>query len=199
MAEVAGLEQAALVAILGGASGRHIHALAHNRDPRPVETTRRRRSVGAQHALGWRRSTPADIDATLISLVDRVARRLRAAGRVGRTVTLRFRFEDSSRATRSHTLIEPTQTTQDLLRPAQGLLAAAQPLIAAEGLTLLGVTVSNLDDDRAVQLALPLDRRHDPRFETAMDAVRDRFGAASLTRSVLVGHSTGAAVPMLPD
>src|SRR5256714_7610735 len=105
--EVAGLAEASLVSMLGPASGRHLHALAHNRDPRPVQVGRRRRSIGSQHALGRRRRSPDAIDTVLVSLVDRVTRRLRAARRVGRTVVLRLRFDDFSRATRPPTLSRP--------------------------------------------------------------------------------------------
>src|SRR6266508_3963335 len=98
--EVAQLAETTLVSILGRASGRHLHALAHNRDPRPVEVGRRRRSIGSQHAMGWARHSSATIDANLVGLVDRVTRRMRSAGRLGRTMTLRLRFEDFSRATR---------------------------------------------------------------------------------------------------
>ncbi|RPI08258.1 MAG: DNA polymerase IV, partial [Actinobacteria bacterium] len=103
VADVARLAESTLVSILGLASGRHLHALAHNYDPRPVVVGRRRRSIGSQRAIGWRAKAPGEIEATLAALVDRVTRRLRAADRVGRTVVLRMRFEDWSRATRSHT------------------------------------------------------------------------------------------------
>src|SRR5206468_10071357 len=127
--EVALLGEATLVALLGRASGRHLHALAHNRDPRPVQARRRRRSIGAQRALGRSPKTLEDVDAALVGLVDRVTRRMRAAGRVGRTVVLRLRFDDFSRATRSHTLHRATANTQVILDVVRELLAAAAPLI----------------------------------------------------------------------
>ena len=103
--------------MLGRASGRHLHALAHNRDPRPVHVGRRRRSMGSQRALGRRPRSAEDLDAILVGLVDRLGRRLRAARRVCRTVVLRLRFGDFSRATRSHTLPEATShTTPTYLR-----------------------------------------------------------------------------------
>src|ERR671931_1377622 len=102
--DVAQLPEAALVSMLGRASGRHLHALAHNRDPRRVRAGRRRRSMGAQRALGRGARSPEELDAIVVALVDRLARRLRAARRVCRTVVLRLRFADFSRATRSHTL-----------------------------------------------------------------------------------------------
>jgi DNA polymerase-4 len=199
VADVARLDEGMLVSILGRAAGRHIHALAHNRDPRPVEVGRRRRSIGSQRALGRSPRSAADIDATLVALVDRVTRRMRAAGRVGRTVVLRLRFDDFSRATRSHTLLRATAQTQAILAAARELLSAAMPMIERQGLTLVGVTVSNLDDGRAIQLPLPFDRRNRDALDAALDEVRERFGPTAITRAVLLGRDPGLTVPMLPD
>jgi DNA polymerase-4 len=197
--EVAALPEAALIAMLGRASGRQLHALSHNRDPRPVVVGRRRGSIGSQCALGWRRRAWSEVEATLIGLVDRVTRRLRAAERVGRTVVLRLRFEDFSRVTRSHTLAEATAETHTILAVAQGLLAAATGMIQQRGLTLVGIAVANLDDDDAVQLALPFDRYTGGALDAALDRVRERFGTAAVTRAVRLGRDDGMTVPMLPD
>ena len=197
--QVARLAEAALVSILGPASGRHLHALAHNRDPRPVHVRRRRRSMGAQRALGRTPKTPDALDAVLVALVDRLARRLRTARRVCRTVVLRLRFDDFSRATRSHTLFEATAQTQTILATARGLMTAALPMIERQGLTLVGVSLGNLDDDGAIQLALPFDRPRGSALDAALDHVRDRFGTAAITRAVLLGHDQGPSVPLLPD
>jgi DNA polymerase-4 len=195
---VARLGEATLVSMLGMAVGRHLHALAHNRDPRRVQVRRRRRSMGAQHALGRGRRSPADIDAVLAGLVDRVGRRMRVAGRAGRTVVLRLRFDDFSRATRSHTLPRPTAQTQTLLDAVRRLLAASTPLIADRGLTLVGVAVGNLDDGPE-QLVLPLDGYPGGELDAALDAVRSRFGSSAVTRAVLLGRDPGLSVPLLPD
>ena len=197
--EVAQLAEAALVSILGSASGRHLHALAHNRDPRPVQARRRRRSIGAQRALGRTPRSPAALDAVLVGLVDRLTRRLRAARRACRTVVLRMRFDDFSRATRSHTVSEATTQTHTILATARGLLTAAMPLIESRGLTLLGVALTNLQDDRAIQLALPFDGHRARALDATLDLVRDRFGTAAITRAVLLGRDEGPSVPMLPD
>ena len=196
--EVASLAQATLVSILGRASGRHLHALAHNRDPRPVEVGRRRGSIGSQRALGRRGRSRDAVDAALVALVDRVTRRMRTARRVGRTVVLRLRFDDFSRATRSHSLPHPTARTATILAVAQDLLATADPLIEERGLTLVGIAVANLDDDRAVQLTLPFGRDSGA-LDVALDDVRDRFGSAAVTRAVLLGRDPGLTVPLLPD
>jgi DNA polymerase IV len=197
--QVARLPEAALVSILGRASGRHLHALAHNHDPRPVQVRRRRRSMGAQRALGRTSKTPDALDAVVVALVDRLARRLRAARRVCRTVVLRLRFDDFSRATRSHTLFEATAQTRTILATARGLLATAMPMIESRGLTLVGVALGNLDDDGAIQLALPFDRLGAGSLDVTLDNVRDRFGSAAITRAVLLGRDHGLSVPLLPD
>jgi len=197
--EVAELSESSLVSLLGRASGRHLHALAHNRDPRPVQARRRRRSIGAQRALGRSRKSLDEIDTSLVGLVDRVTRRMRAADRLGRTVVLRLRFDDFSRATRSHTLPDATAETRTVLATARWLLAAATPMIERRGLTLLGVAVGGFDDDEADQLALPFDRRSRGALDAAIDEVRDRFGSSAITRAVLLGREHGPSVPLLPD
>jgi DNA polymerase IV len=199
VAEVAALGEGTLVSMLGRASGRHLFALAHNLDPRPVTVGRRRGSIGSQRALGWRPTSAAEVDASLVGLVDRVTRRMRAAGRVGRTVMLRLRFDDSSRATRSHTLDQPTAHTHTILAAARGLLAAATPMIRSQGITLVGISVGNLDNDGAVQLMLPFDRQSIESLDVALDDVRDRFGSAAVSRAVLLGRDPGFSMPMLPD
>jgi nucleotidyltransferase/DNA polymerase involved in DNA repair len=196
---VARLGEAALVSILGVGAGRHLHALAHNHDPRPVQVGRRRGSIGSQSALGRSPRSPEAIEATLASLVDRVTRRMRAAERTGRTVVLRLRFDDFSRATRSHTLPRATAHTQTILDTARGLLTAAMPMIERQGITLVGVAVSNLDSGGAVQLMLPFDQQSRYDLDAALDAARDRFGSSAVTRAALLGRDPGFTVPLLPD
>ncbi len=189
--ELASLAEDALVSIVGRASGHHLHALAHNEDPRPVLVGRRRRSIGSQRATGLHRLPSDSLDATVTGLVDRVTRRMRAAKRVGRTVVLRMRFGDYTRATRSHTLI---------LTAVRGLVTATLPLIQSEGLTMVGVAVSNLEDADAIQLALPFDRRtNTSKLDMVLDQVRDRFGSKAMTRASLLGRDDGLMVPLLPD
>jgi DNA polymerase-4 len=197
--EVAAMSESALISIVGLAAGRQLHALAHNRDPRRVQPRRRRRSIGAQCALGRRRRSPGEVDAVLLGLVDRVTRRMRAAARIGRTVTLRLRFDDFSRATRSCTLDEATAETQTIINTARGLLAAATPTIERRGLTLVGVAVTNLENDSPFQLALPFDRRCTIAVDLAVDEIRERFGLNAITRAVLLGRDTGWSMPLLPD
>jgi DNA polymerase-4 len=195
--QVARLAETALVAMVGRAAGRKLHALAHNRDPRPVQVGRRRRSMGAQRALGRGRRSPEALDAVVVGLVDRLARRLRYARRVCRTVVLRLRFDDFSRATRSHTLSFATQETEPILATVRALLATATPTIERRGLTLLGVALGNLQDAGAVQLVLPFNRRR--ALDATLDSVRDRFGSDAITRAVLLGRDQGLSVPLLPD
>src|SRR5215216_2516730 len=197
--EVARVEESVLVSILGRGSGRQLHALAHNRDPRPVQPGRRRGSIGSQCALGRRRRSPDEVDAILLGLVDRVMRRLRKARRVGRTVVLRLRFDDFSRATRSFTLTRATAETRTVVDTAQALFAASMPLIESRGLTLVGVTVANLETDCPWQLELPFERSGGIELDLAVDEIRNRFGLDAITRGVLLGRHTGVTVPLLPD
>jgi len=198
--QVARLDERVLVEMVGRASGRQLHALAHNRDRRRVTPGVRRRSMGAQRALGRRADTsPAGLDVALVGLVDRLTRRLRAARRLCRTVTIRLRFDDFSRATRSHTLWQSTCQTSTILTTARGLLAGAMPLIEHQGISLIGVAVGNLSDGRAPQLVLPFDGEVASALDTVMDDVRDRFGPNALTRAVLLGRDQGISVPLLPD
>jgi DNA polymerase-4 len=197
--EVALLSEAVLVSILGLAAGRHLHALAHNQDPRPVVAGRRRRSIGSQRALGRAPRSAEAVDAVVLGLVDRVCQRMRAAGRLGRTVVLRLRFDDFSRTTRSHTLLHATADTETILAAVRALLATAMPMIEQQGLTLVGLAVSNLDNDDAVQLALPLDRHSGSALDVALDTVRSRFGSTAVTRATLLGRDQGLSMPLLPD
>jgi DNA polymerase-4 len=197
--QVARLGEPTLVSMLGQASGRHLHALAHNQDPRPVHVGRRRASIGSQRAIGRGPHPWESLDATLAGLVDRVTRRMRAANRPGRTVTLRLRFDDFTRATRSRTLLRATVQTRTILDTARELLGSARPLIESRGITLVGISVANLGRTGAVQLELPYDGRGGRGLDATVDQIRDRYGSAAVTRAVLLGKDTGLTVPMLPD
>lgn len=196
--DIARLGESALISILGPAAGRRVHAIAHNRDFRPVRAGRRRRSFGAQRALGrsaWRRK---DLAAIVAALVDRITRRMRSSARVGRTVVLRLRFGDYARATRSRTLHRPTAESRPILAAATGLLAAAMPAIERRGLTLVGVTVTNVEPNGGgVQLVLPLDRNR-AALDAALDELRKRFGPGAITRASLLGGDSGLSPGLLP-
>jgi DNA polymerase-4 len=195
--QVAQLGERTLVTLVGRAAGRQLYALAHNRDPRRVRRGQRRRSMGSQCALGRGRHPPEQVHATLLAIVDRLARRLRTAHRVCRTVTLRLRFDDFTRATRSHTFPERTARTRTILETAETLLGNAQPLIETKGITLIGLSLGNLSSDGEGQLGLPVDRQHG--LDAALDRVRDRFGSDAIKRAVLVGRYSGFTMPHLPD
>jgi DNA polymerase-4 len=196
--QVAQLAESTLVSLLGRASGRHLHALAHNRDPRRVHVGRRRRSIGSQRALGRRRRSPEALDAVVVGIADRLGQRLRTARRVCRTVMLRMRFDDFSRATRSLTIAEASAESRVLLGAARELMEAVLPTIEVRGCTLVGLSFTNLEDIDAVQLALPVDRTRTLALDAAVDEVRDRFGSKLLTRGVLLGRDSGIEMPMLP-
>jgi DNA polymerase IV len=206
VADVAELSESMLASLLGAAMGRQLYALSRNIDRRRVTTGVRRRSVGAQRALGraGNRMSPVEIDAVVVTLIDRITARMRAAGRTGRTVVLRLRFDDFSRATRSHTLPWATSSTQPILTAARQLLASAAPAIAQRGLTLVGFAVSGIDRAGAQQLLLPFSEVNSrppalDAIDATVDQVRRRYGKSALTRAVLVGRDPGLEMPHLPD
>lgn len=200
--DVADLPVETLIGFVGVAAGRKLHALAHNQDPRPVVVGKRRSSIGSQRALGRRPKVPGELDAVLGGIVDRVTHRMRQSNRVGRTVVLRFRFDDFSRATRSHTLPESTSDTTLLLAACRRQLALMEPIIVERGITLLGLSITNLCDANAVQLALPFAEigfADGTALDDALDGVREKFGSSSIGRATNVGRDMGFSVPMLPE
>ena len=196
--DLARVPERTLCVMLGRAAGRHLHALANNRDPRVVHLRPRRRSIGSQHAFGRRPWSPEQLDAEVLGVVERVTRRLRAARRVARTVILRLRFDDFTRATRSRTLPHPTASTRVVGDAARGLLVEALPLIEQRGITLVGVAVTNLADDLPFQLCLPLGVRNTALLDAALDEIRDRYGSTAVTRAVLLGRRA-LEIPLLED
>lgn len=201
VAQVAELGESTLAAMVGATMGHQLFCLSRNIDRRRVVTGVRRRSVGAQRALGRRGNTMSDseIDAVVVNLVDRITRRMRGAQRTGRTVTLRLRFDDFGRVTRSHTLPRATGSTEPILAAARELVSGAAPLIRQRGLTLVGFAVSNIDTEGAQQLELNFDSTPDLlAVDSAVDRVRQKFGNSSLTRGVLVGRDPGLEMPTLP-
>ncbi len=203
--QVAAVPESALVSMLGPGAGHHLHALAHNHDPRPVVTGKRRSSIGAQRALGrstsgrGRSRSRAELDEILLALVERVTERLRAGHRVGRTSTLRFRDDAFTRQTRSRTLAQATDRTDLFLAAGRDLMAAHWPHLDSAGCTLLGVTVADLSPDDAVQLSLSLDGHDHRALDHVLDDVRNRFGSGSMVRASLLRKDRGLEMPMLPD
>lgn len=203
VADVAELSESMLASLVGGAMGRQLYALSRNIDRRRVSPGVRRRSIGAQRALGRAGNTmsAAALDAVVITLIDRITTRMRTAGRTGRTVVLRLRFDDFGRASRSHTLQWATSSTPVVLATARRLLASAAPLIAERGLTMVGFAVADIDRSGTEQLMLPFGpaETQPTAIDAAVDRVRSRYGRAALTRAVLVARDLGLEMPHLPD
>ena len=197
--QLAELEATTAEQMLGKAAGAHVHALARLRDPRPVEATKRHGSIGSQRALGNRARTVEELGLILTQTVDGLAKRLRDRGSFCSTVVLRLRFGDYAKATRSRTLSAPTDRTEVLLGVAQRLLAEAGPDISERGITLIGVSFGQLARANTVQPELPFDWDDGARLDTALDAVRDRFGTTAVTRAALMGRDPGWSAPRLPE
>jgi DNA polymerase-4 len=187
--ELAASGTSILQGLVGDAAGRKLGALATNIDPRGIETGRRAKSVGAQSALGRRSVTAGLIRTVLAYLADRVAGRMRAAGRAGRTITVRVRLPGMRSVTRATTLAAPISATLTLTEVAVELARAALASHPDEHeVTLLALSVSNLVDEDALQLEMSLglgSDRHRPgtpsgaarwALDRSVDAVRARFG-----------------------
>ena len=198
--QLAELSEPALATVVGRAAGRHLHAVARNRDPRRVRSGRRRRSFGSQSALGrWSGSARA-LDAVVVTLADRITRRMRAAASVGRTVTVRLRFGDYTRASRARTMPTATAATSAVLTTARAIVAEAMPVIRRRGLTLIGLTITNLERGRpGEQLELPFEERARDGLDRAVDELRDRFGVGAITRGTLLGMGDRAAARLRTD
>ena len=188
--EIAEMDPTVLAGIVGGHAARHLSAVANNRDRRRVRAGRGRGSFGSQSALGRGRRTREDLDAVLVALADRVTRRMRSSGRAGRTVTLRLRFGDYSRATRSRTLPHPTAGSGSVLAAARKLLADSEGMVARRGITLLGIAGTNLAGRGCgAQLELPLEGRVDAAaLDAAVDEVRERFGPDAIRRAATLAR-----------
>ena len=197
--EIAACDENRLVAALGPSAGHRLLDLANNRDPRPVKPREPRQSIGAQSAFPRSSKSMQEVDALAAGLVDRTARRLRAADKVCGTVSISIRFDDMKRASRSHTMAAGTNQTETILGAVRSLLSGAGDLIEARGITLLGVSLENLQADDAVQLGLDLDGGDTSALDAAIDDVKERFGADAITRASLVDGGSGVSVPVLPD
>ncbi|MFN8035886.1 MAG: DNA polymerase IV [Acidimicrobiia bacterium] len=179
--DLARIPEATLAGTLGASLGSHLHALAWNRDDRPVEPERPVKSIGHEETFARDIADREGLAREVARLSERVGVRLRKASRTARTVQLKVRFPDFRTITRASTLPSPTDLTGDISRVARDLLA---PIDVSEGVRLLGVSVSHLAEATTVQPALPLDAPDQAdrgalergALERAVDAVRDRFG-----------------------
>ncbi len=196
--QLAGIDPALVSSWLGGAAGSHLHDLANNRDPRPVEKRKRRSSVGAQRALGRRPFLRSEAEVVLLELVDRVSRRLRAGDRLARTIMLSWRGHDMSVHSLSSTLEHPTDSTAAMTAEGKRLLGSAWDEIETLGLGLLGFTAANLTAADAVQLGFDFTGRDRSELDSTIDEVRERFGTTSLTRGSLIDDDP-IEMPVLPD
>ncbi|MGP0091591.1 MAG: DNA polymerase IV [Xanthobacteraceae bacterium] len=182
-----------LTQLLGPAAGEKLTALAWNRDPREIKTHRRAQSAGAQSAIGRKPARERVFRPTLRHLADRIGTRLRAKSRPGRTVTVRVRFADLRSVTRSITLDAPISATAIIAEIAEELVRTVLAQHPDEKtISLLAISVSQLEPHCEIQLELPLELADEQRrpgtkrgmarwvADHAVDAIRDRFGWESV-------------------
>ncbi|MFT4048211.1 MAG: DNA polymerase IV [Solirubrobacterales bacterium] len=195
--DIAAMDEETLAVVLGSSAGRRLHALASNRDPRRVAPRERRKSIGAQRAISKQPRTRAELETIVASLVDRASPRLRSAGRSARTVVLSIRFGDFSRITRSQTLPAASTSTSEFLSALNGLLAEEMDQVHELGVTLIGISLANLED--GAQLELGFEGPGHTELDAMVDAVNEKFGKGAIQRGAVVGRDTGFAAPQIED
>jgi len=177
----------ALERALGPASARHLHELAHGRDPRAVTPERQEKTIGHEVTFERDLADPAAIDRELLRLAERVAERLRRGGWVARTIAVKLRFGDFETITRAQTLAEPTDVAQRVAREARALYAASP--VVGRGLRLIGVRASGLLPTGTVARGLWDDDEPWREAETTIDAVAEKFGRGAVRRASLLRDS----------
>ncbi len=203
--DVARTSRVRLAAAIGNSAADHLLDLAQGRDPRQVAPRERRKSIGAQSAFRRGSRDANQVDSLAAALVDRTARRLRAAGRACRTVSVGLRFGDFSRATRARTLSFPTDDTETIRSAVRDLFEASREEIEEKELTLIGISLGNLEQADTVQMELPLERAsgrpdHDrAALDQAVDDVRSKFGEGVIKRASMIDADQGVPVPTLED
>ena len=186
IADLADLPEENVVAVLGRSQGRHLHLLANGRDERSVEPDRAMKSIGHEETFSRDHHLRSTLERELVQFADSVASRLRAQGLVGRTVQLKVRFGDFTTITRSTTLAVAVDDSRSLLEAGRGLLALVDP---AQGVRLLGLSVSGLSSDSSRQLTFD-EAISGPGWQEAdrmVDEIRARFGDEAIGPAVAAG------------
>jgi len=186
VADIAHTPVATLRRALGDNAGAHLHALAWGRDTRAVVPTRRERSIGADETFAHDIDDPAVIHRHLLKLSDRTAARVRAAGMVGRTITIKVRFADFTTITRSRTLRDPTDVSREVYAVARALFDNLG--LQRARLRLVGVRMEGLADSARAPVQGLLDApEHGWRdADRAVDRASARFGAGAVRPASLV-------------
>ncbi|MDD5558414.1 DNA polymerase IV [Candidatus Methylomirabilis sp.] len=188
--EVAARSQMELAATFGQL-GAHLWELAQGIDTREVIPEESAQSVGAETTFAEDTADPVRIRQTLLALSERVARRLRVDALQAGVLTLKLRDETFRTQTRSVSLSEPTDQSQDLYWTAMMLLERLPS--SGRKVRLLGVTASKLSDraGSGQQLSLELDPAgaKQRRLTEAVDRIQARFGKKAIRPASLLSSS----------
>ena len=198
--DLARIDPSYLERLVGKSAGAQLYALAWARDDSPAVPNRPVKSVSHEETFATDVHDPDRLRLEIVRMSDSVSSRLRASHLQGRTVTMKLRYGDFTTITRSHSLSRPVASTAELVKIASALLAATD---VRPGVRLLGVGVSSLEQrqqEASEQLALwdpdqPADGHAHASFaargdlDAAVDAIRERYGTASVGPAALVGES----------
>lgn len=182
--DLAEWSQEDLVRILGD-TGRHLYRAARGIDDSPVETERERRSISQERTFGHDEGDRRVLERTVLAMSENVATRLREQGLVAETVRLKLRTPAFATYTRQASLPRPTDQGQVIYAAALQLFRANWR--EGQQLRLLGVGVSGLRQHAGYQLDL-FDRsdQRRTRLNRTLDAIRERYGQAAITRASLL-------------
>ena len=186
IADLADLPEENVVAVLGRSQGRHLHSLSNGHDERSVEPDRAMKSIGHEETFAHDHHLRSTLDRELVQFADAVASRLRAQGLVARTIQLKVRFGDFTTITRSTTLAVSVDDSHSLLEAGRQLLELVDP---AQGVRLLGLSVSGLSSDSSKQLTFD-EATSGPGWQEAdrmIDEIRARFGDDAIGPAISAG------------
>ncbi|HEX9475960.1 MAG TPA: hypothetical protein VGA41_04835 [Candidatus Dormibacteraeota bacterium] len=148
-----------------------------------------RKSYSHSHVLARATTSQGELEELLMRLSEMAGRRLRAAGRRGRVVSVSVVYRpDTERFAKQSTAVTPIATGEEIYRAALALLAGRdmRRAVGTLGVGLAGLTDPN--DDQLDLFAASARPRHQ-RLEAAMDAIRDRFGEDAVQRARLLGRA----------
>ena len=186
VADIANLPLKTLKRALGDGIAEHLYELSWGKDERRVETNEPEKSVGNEETFSKDLDQAEDILREVLRLSEKVASRLRQAGLMGRTITLKVRFSNFSTITRSKTLLDPTDVAKEIYEVAKSLFEGLK--LNQVRVRLVGVRVEKLveEDQANRQLMLGESEKGWREIDKASDKANARFGEEAIKPARLI-------------
>ena len=179
--ELAKTDIGVLSGLLGEGTAMMLHNYANGIDPSPVVSSRDEiKSIGHEMTYPEDLTRIEDILRELLVLVDKTAYRLRQKGQKGKTISIKIKFNDFTLITRAHTISEVTDSADCIYQVAKELVTSCK---IAKPIRLLGVTVSNFEDDSIKQLSLFSQDNDRKKLDSMLDEIRGKYGFDAIKRA----------------